>query len=410
MPDGARPLVSVVIATYNWASVLRHAVASALAQTMRDLEVLVVGDGCTDDSAEVVASFGDPRLYWHNLPQNSGSQAAPNNAGIAMARGEYVAYLGHDDLWHPAHLETLAELAGRGRGDLFHTLAAIVHPDGERQLSGLAGPGEPSPEFVVPSSLLHPRRLAEEIGPWPDHHTIDLPTDAEWYARARRAGKVFVAAERLTVFKFPSSTRQGSYVERPSHEQAALARRLREEPDVEFRELLEIARSFLLRGARPVRAPAPIANAPPGWIARQLRQIRGLEAAGAPMEPLPGNLPPGAFRLAGIDVPRRAAPGERLSLEVELENRSPYALASELPNPIHLSYHWLDENGAMAVFDGPRSLLHPPLPPGGRGSYRVAVTAPESPGRYTLRLALVQEHVRWLDEPHPGADWPVEVG
>jgi hypothetical protein len=336
-----------------------------------------------------VASFGDPRLRWHNLPQNSGSQAAPNNAGIAMARGEYIAYLGHDDLWHPTHLETLVELARQRRGDLFHTLAAIVQPDGERQISGLVVPPSTEAEFAVPSSLLHPRRLVEEIGPWPDHRTIDLPTDAEWYARARRAGKVFVGAEQLTVFKFPSSTRKGSYLERPSHEQADLARRLREEPDLQFRELLEIARSFLARGARPVRAPAPIANAPPGWITHRIRQIRGLEEPDAPMEPLPGDLAPETIGLRTTGVPPQAVPGEKLSVEVEVENGSPWALASALPNPVHLSYHWLGEDGAVAVYDAPRSLLFPPLPPGDRGSYRVAVTAPEPPDRYTLRLALV---------------------
>src|SRR6476619_7155830 len=95
------PVVSVIIATYNWSSVLRYAIQSVLWQTFQDFELLVIGDGCTDDSAEVVASFTDPRIHWHNLPQNSGNQALPNHTGIDMARGQYIAYLGHDDLWYP---------------------------------------------------------------------------------------------------------------------------------------------------------------------------------------------------------------------------------------------------------------------------------------------------------------------
>ncbi|HVR97750.1 MAG TPA: glycosyltransferase [Thermoanaerobaculia bacterium] len=411
MTDGASPLVSVIIATYNWSSVLRHAIASALEQTFPSFEILVVGDGCTDDSAEAVAAFGDPRLRWHNLPSNSGSQAGPNNAGISLARGEYVAYLGHDDVWHPTHLETLVDLARRRRGDLFHTLAAIVHPDGERQISGLTGSGELGPgDFAVPSSVLHPRRLTEEIGPWPDPLTIDLPIDADLWERARHAGKVFVTAERLTVFKFPSSTRRGSYVERPSHEQAEIRRRLREEPDLQFRELLEITRSFLVRGPRPVRAPAHVENTPPGWIARQLRQIRGLDAPDALMEPLPAELAPELLELRAEGVPAHAAPGQRLPLQVEVRNRSDFTLASVLPNPVHLSYHWIGEDGGMAVYDAPRAALVPPLPAGSDGSYGITVTAPGLPGRYTLRLALVQENVRWYDEPREGAEWPVEVG
>jgi len=391
--------------------VLRHSIASALGQTFPSFEILAVGDGCTDDSAEVVAGFGDPRVRWHNLPANTGSQSAPNNAGIALARGEYIAYLGHDDLWHPTHLETLVGLARQGRGDLFHTLAAIIHPDGERQISGLTASGEIGPgDFVPPSSVLHSRGLTGEIGPWPDHRAIDLPIDVELWARARRAGKVFVTGERLTVFKFPSSSRKGSYVERPSHEQEELARRLREEPDVQLRELLEIARSFLVRGPRPVLAPTPVENAPPGWIARQLRQLRGLEAEDTPMEPLPEGTAPEAFGLRGEGVPAQAEPGQKLALAVEIRNRSDFTLASTLPNPVHLSYHWLGEDGAMILYDGPRSALLPPLPPGSTAIYRVSAVAPEAPGRYTLHLALVQEGVRWHDEPREGAVWPVEVG
>jgi Glycosyl transferase family 2 len=111
-PITPAPLITVITATYNWSSVLRYAIRSVLWQTLQDFEMLVIGDGCTDDSAEVVASFHDRRLRWHNLPENSGHQSVPNNTGLAMARGKYVAYLGHDDLWHPTHLANLVnELA-----------------------------------------------------------------------------------------------------------------------------------------------------------------------------------------------------------------------------------------------------------------------------------------------------------
>ena len=107
------PRVSVIVATYNWSSVLRHAITSVLRQTMTDFELLVVGDGCTDDSADVVAATGDPRVQWINLPENSGHQSAPNNEGLRRARGELIAYLGHDDLWLPHHLDaSLHALAG----------------------------------------------------------------------------------------------------------------------------------------------------------------------------------------------------------------------------------------------------------------------------------------------------------
>ena len=70
------PRVTVVMATYNWATVLPYSIASILDQTFTDFELLVIGDGCTGDSAEVVAGFDDPRVQWHNLPSNAGHQYA----------------------------------------------------------------------------------------------------------------------------------------------------------------------------------------------------------------------------------------------------------------------------------------------------------------------------------------------
>ena len=90
------PKVSVIIATYNKASALRYAIDSVLWQTFSDYELWVIGDACTDESEQLVTSYGDPRVFWHNLPQNSGYQSAPNNEGLRRARGKYVAYLALD--------------------------------------------------------------------------------------------------------------------------------------------------------------------------------------------------------------------------------------------------------------------------------------------------------------------------
>src|SRR5262249_43894876 len=122
------PRVSIITATYNWSSVLRYAIESVRWQTFTDFELLVVGDGCTDDSEAVVTSFDDPRISWTNLPENSGSQATPNNAGLTMARGAYVAYLGHDDLWLPNHLAALVDAIERAEADVAYTLAAMIGP------------------------------------------------------------------------------------------------------------------------------------------------------------------------------------------------------------------------------------------------------------------------------------------
>ena len=86
-PAPPLPEVSVIIATYNSAATLRCAIASLVAQDMRDFEAWIIGDACADDSEAVVRSFGDARLHWHNLAVNTGIQSGPNNDGLQRARG-----------------------------------------------------------------------------------------------------------------------------------------------------------------------------------------------------------------------------------------------------------------------------------------------------------------------------------
>src|SRR6185295_19675688 len=91
------PRVTVIVATYNYSTVLPFSIASVLDQTFADFELLVIGDCCTDESATIVQAMPDRRVHWHNLPANTGHQSGPNNEGLRRASGEAVAYLGHDD-------------------------------------------------------------------------------------------------------------------------------------------------------------------------------------------------------------------------------------------------------------------------------------------------------------------------
>jgi len=91
------PKVSVVVPTYDSARFLGKAIQSVLDQTFQDWELIVVDDGSTDNTRDVMAAFQDPRIrYVHQ--ENRGAPAALN-AGIRLARGAYVAFLGADDRW-----------------------------------------------------------------------------------------------------------------------------------------------------------------------------------------------------------------------------------------------------------------------------------------------------------------------
>ena len=99
----ARPCVSVVIAAYNYGRFLAEAIESVQRQTITDLEIIVIDDGSTDETPEVLAAISDPRLRVRRI-QNGGESVA-RNTGLEMARGEFIAFLDADDRWLPTKLE-----------------------------------------------------------------------------------------------------------------------------------------------------------------------------------------------------------------------------------------------------------------------------------------------------------------
>ncbi len=110
---GDPPLVSVIVPTFNAARFIAATVDSALRQTLADLEVMVVDDGSSDDTVERVKRIGDGRirLFEH---AHRGAPAVMN-AGIRAARGRYIGFLDHDDLWLPVKLERHVEYLERDR-------------------------------------------------------------------------------------------------------------------------------------------------------------------------------------------------------------------------------------------------------------------------------------------------------
>lgn len=129
-----QPLVSVCVGTYNRAELLTNrCIPSILDQTYQNLEVLVVGDACSDDTADRIAAIGDPRLRFVNLPQRgqypenprlrwmvAGTQSV--NHALRLARGAFITHLDDDDEYLPNRIEALVRFAQDRRLDL------IWHP------------------------------------------------------------------------------------------------------------------------------------------------------------------------------------------------------------------------------------------------------------------------------------------
>ncbi|GHV57579.1 hypothetical protein FACS1894216_22120 [Synergistales bacterium] len=104
------PLVSIIIPVYNGENYLRDAIDSALAQTYRNCEVIVVNDGSTDDTENICRSYGDSIRY---LYKENGGVSTALNLGIQEMRGEYFSWLAHDDMYYPYKTERqIAALEG----------------------------------------------------------------------------------------------------------------------------------------------------------------------------------------------------------------------------------------------------------------------------------------------------------
>ena len=141
----ARPLVSVVVPTYNYGRFIGETLDSLRAQTYAGWECLVVDDGSTDDTEEVVAraAAADPRVRY--LRQPNQRQAVAKNTGLAEARGRYVQFLDADDLLEPRKLERQVEfLEATPAADIVYGGARYFHTErpGER-LYGMFGEEAP---------------------------------------------------------------------------------------------------------------------------------------------------------------------------------------------------------------------------------------------------------------------------
>jgi len=99
------PKVSVIIPTYNRCRLVKEAIDSVLAQSFEDFEALVIDDGSTDGTAEMVKAINDKRCQY--FYKENGGVASARNRGLKEARGEYVAFLDSDDLWPKNYLQVM---------------------------------------------------------------------------------------------------------------------------------------------------------------------------------------------------------------------------------------------------------------------------------------------------------------
>lgn len=154
------PLVSVYIPTYNRAELLiGRAVTSVLGQTYGNIEIIIVGDCCTDATEALIRKIGDPRIRFYNLPKRTyrypptaenhwlAGPVVPSNKALDMVRGKWIARIDDDDVWTPTHIVDLLRFAQKGGYEFVSAqyieerLGRQAVIDGERAGSSYYNPG-----------------------------------------------------------------------------------------------------------------------------------------------------------------------------------------------------------------------------------------------------------------------------
>ena len=178
-----RPKLSILLPTHNRADVLLFALESILWQTEQDFEVLIVGDGCTDNTADVVKSFDEPRFEWFDFPKGPGFGYGHRNVALKRARGQYIGFMAHDDILLPDHFALLIASLEGNQAELAYsrplwvTRKGLIIPitydlnDPQTLASFLTG------RMAIPAmNVVHRRECFDKYGYW----NAELPAGADW--------------------------------------------------------------------------------------------------------------------------------------------------------------------------------------------------------------------------------------
>ena len=171
------PVVTIVMPTWNRGWVVGAAIRSVQAQTFADWELIVVDDGSTDDTAEIMAAFHDPRI--RSVTKTHAGQCRARNHALTLARGALIAYLDSDNVWYPGYLAAaVAVFAAKPAVDcLYGAMVTDAHYEGEhilfrpfdreRLIDG---------NYIGMSTFMHRRALIERYGAFDE----ELSTLEDW--------------------------------------------------------------------------------------------------------------------------------------------------------------------------------------------------------------------------------------
>ena len=269
MANEGGPRVSVIIPAYNAAALLRHTLESVLGQSWRDLEVVLVDDGSTDETAQVAESFGGPVRV---LRQRNQGPSVARNHGVEAARGSFIAFLDADDLWLPDKLGLQMELF-QERPELGLVYTNYQYTDGSKLLPLHRGAQKVPFEgwvfrpllrdnFLATSTVVVRRECLQQVGGFDP--ALEISEDYDLWLRVAREYPVGYVPAPLARYRFHDRNVFGDLEQRLESRRRIFRKLARETPPEllpdpeEIHELtagfqFRIARLYL-RGGQPRRA------------------------------------------------------------------------------------------------------------------------------------------------------------
>lgn len=210
-----RPRVSVILPTYNRASLLKYALDSVMLQSFQDLEVVLVDDGSTDQTRELVKSYSPKVRYIYR--EHTGLPAVVRNAGLWLAQGDHVAFLDSDDQWLPGKLERQVEILERhpAVGLVSSNALALEHDQdtpGRLYLrENQAGSGWVleklvKDNFIITSTVMIRRSLLDRIGTFSEDPTLRALEDYDLWLRIATVAEIFYVPETLAIYRDSPAT------------------------------------------------------------------------------------------------------------------------------------------------------------------------------------------------------------
>ncbi|HEV8287270.1 MAG TPA: glycosyltransferase family 2 protein [Chitinophagaceae bacterium] len=210
LAENFNPLVSVIIPTYNRCLLLQEAIASVMAQTYTNWELIIVDDGSTDDTVETIRKINDYRIHLIAVP-HKGHLGILRNIGVVNSKGDWLAFLDSDDLWLPQKLEKQLKVLNQEKKRWIYGGSQLINENKKiiphKTKSGNLVPGWIVEEVIntsidfSPSSLVIEKKFFNEVGQFTEERELFCREDHELTLRLAFHAEAAVITEAIVLVR-----------------------------------------------------------------------------------------------------------------------------------------------------------------------------------------------------------------